>query len=359
MSQISPLLLLRNGIAAAKAGNRAQARQVLLRVTELDSNNELAWLWLASVAETLIQAKHYLQRVLDINPANAEAIRGKKMVDAKLAEVAPHPLCPFCQSLLAGEDQCSNCHAILALAHSDRLFSNTAVNEPVVRGALAMYQTAARDDDKNFTAHYHLGLGFLNLRQLDRGLYHLQKAQQIHSEDRDLKRQVDLLVQRHATARQTTPNTTMPNSAHQKKILVVDDSPTICKLVTLTLEKHGYRVISAPDGLEGLAKLNDVRPSLILLDITMPRMDGYQLCRIVKGNSATLHIPVVMLSGKDGFFDKVRGRAAGATDYVTKPFEPDTLLQIVQKYLDQSPRNDSKSQTNLDGDQEKAVRSVA
>jgi twitching motility two-component system response regulator PilG len=116
------------------------------------------------------------------------------------------------------------------------------------------------------------------------------------------------------------------------RILVVDDSPTICKLVSLTLEKHGYPVIAAASGLEALAKLNDGLPSLILLDITMPGMDGYQLCKIIKGNQETASIPVVMLTGKDGFFDKVKGRMAGSSDYITKPFAPETLLRAVERH---------------------------
>jgi twitching motility two-component system response regulator PilG len=71
---------------------------------------------------------------------------------------------------------------------------------------------------------------------------------------------------------------------------------------------------------------------LILLDITMPRLDGYQVCKLVRGNAATKNVPVVMISGKDGFFDKVRGRMAGSTAYITKPFGPETLIKTVETY---------------------------
>ncbi|HEX9925927.1 MAG TPA: response regulator [Anaerolineae bacterium] len=120
----------------------------------------------------------------------------------------------------------------------------------------------------------------------------------------------------------------------QSIILVVDDSPTICRLVATTLEKRGFEVLTAADGMEALAKLNERLPDLILLDITMPRLDGYQLCKIIKGNAATKDTPVIMLSGKDGFFDKVKGRMAGAVGYITKPFKPHTLLETVNKHLD-------------------------
>ena len=115
-------------------------------------------------------------------------------------------------------------------------------------------------------------------------------------------------------------------------IMVVDDSPTICRLVATTLQKRNYEVVTASDGMEALAKMNEITPDLILLDITMPRLDGYQLCKIIKSNETTKHIPVIMLSGKDGFFDKIKGRMVGALDYVTKPFKPDALVRIVAKH---------------------------
>jgi twitching motility two-component system response regulator PilG len=125
----------------------------------------------------------------------------------------------------------------------------------------------------------------------------------------------------------------VPGGQNRGVVLVVDDSPTVRKLVTITLEKRDYRVIPAGDGLEALAKISDGLPDLILLDITMPRMDGYQLCKIIKSNPGTKHVPVVMLSGKDGFFDKVRGRMAGSTEYITKPFKPDALVETVEKHI--------------------------
>ena len=119
-------------------------------------------------------------------------------------------------------------------------------------------------------------------------------------------------------------------------ILIVDDSQTVRQLVKLTLDRLGFNVIEAKDGFEALAQLANQVPDLILLDITMPRMDGYQVCRIIKENGSTRHIPVIMLSGKDGFFDRVKGRLAGATDYVTKPFEPGALYTSIQSHLEKN-----------------------
>jgi twitching motility two-component system response regulator PilG len=117
------------------------------------------------------------------------------------------------------------------------------------------------------------------------------------------------------------------------RVLVVDDSPTVRKLVAMTLGKRGYEVAAAGDGIEALKRIAEVRPGLILMDIAMPKLGGYQLCKLVKKHKLTKHIPVVMLSGKDGMFDKMRGKLVGSADYVTKPFDPEQLTQKVEKYL--------------------------
>ena len=116
-------------------------------------------------------------------------------------------------------------------------------------------------------------------------------------------------------------------------VLVVDDSPTIRKIVELTLKRQGVQVVTAPSGVIALAAIANTPPQLILLDIMLPKVNGYQICQIIRRNPDYKHIPVVMLSGKDGVFDKVRGRLVGATEYITKPFEPRDLLRVVRKYV--------------------------
>lgn len=129
------------------------------------------------------------------------------------------------------------------------------------------------------------------------------------------------------------PSTDVVTTDGRPLVMVVDDSPTVRKLVSLTLERRGYRVISAFDGVAAIKELGTSRPDLILLDINMPRLDGYRLCKLIKKHEATQNIPVVMLSGKDGMFDKLRGRLVGCSDYITKPFEADALTHKVAKYL--------------------------
>ena len=116
------------------------------------------------------------------------------------------------------------------------------------------------------------------------------------------------------------------------KVLVVDDSNTIRRSAEIFLKQGGHEVLLADDGFDALAKINDYQPDLIFCDILMPRLDGYQTCAIIKRNARFASIPVVMLSSKDGVFDKARGRMVGSQDYLTKPFTKDQLLQTVQQF---------------------------
>ena len=113
------------------------------------------------------------------------------------------------------------------------------------------------------------------------------------------------------------------------KVLVIDDSNTIRRSAEIFLKQGGHEVLLAEDGFDALSKVNDYQPDLIFCDILMPRLDGYQTCAIIKRNVRFSQVPVVMLSSKDGVFDKARGRMVGAQDYLTKPFTKDQLLQAV------------------------------
>jgi len=116
------------------------------------------------------------------------------------------------------------------------------------------------------------------------------------------------------------------------KVMVIDDSRTIRRTAETLLQKEGYQVISATDGFEALSMIADNKPDLIFLDVMMPRLDGYQTCALLKHHQVFRHTPVVMLSSKDGLFDRARGRVVGSDNYLTKPFTRDELLRVIEQY---------------------------
>lgn len=205
MAQAKVPELLKQGINAKKKGDVATARLLFSRALQLDPENENAWLWLASVAESSVQAEAMLERVLSINPFNL-------------------------------------------------------------------------------------------------------KAQQLYQQ---------------LQAKQPS----------KSKVMIIDHSATVRDLVAITLQRQGFSVIPAADGREALTKIPATMPDLILLELDLPDMDGYQICRTIRNNGQTNHIPVLFLSGNDGFFDRVKGRIAGVTDYITKPFSPRALVAAVKKQI--------------------------
>lgn len=116
------------------------------------------------------------------------------------------------------------------------------------------------------------------------------------------------------------------------KIMVIDDSKTIRRTAETLLEKVGCQVVTAVDGFDALAKIADTNPDIIFVDIMMPRLDGYQTCALIKNNADFANKPVIMLSSKDGLFDKARGRIVGSDEYLTKPFSKDELFDAIKKY---------------------------
>jgi len=125
------------------------------------------------------------------------------------------------------------------------------------------------------------------------------------------------------------------------KVMVIDDSKTIRRTAETLLKREGYVVVTATDGYESLSKIADERPDIIFVDIMMPRLDGYQTCALIKNNREFRNTPVIMLSSKDGLFDKARGRIVGSEQYLTKPFTKDDLLGAIRRYVGEAPAGEA------------------
>jgi twitching motility two-component system response regulator PilG len=128
-------------------------------------------------------------------------------------------------------------------------------------------------------------------------------------------------------------STAATESSAGVKVMVIDDSQTIRRTAESLLTKEGYTVVTAADGFEALAKVADHQPDIIFIDIMMPRLDGYQACALIKSNQRYKETPVIMLSSKDGLFDRARGRIVGSDEYLTKPFTRDELIGAVRTHV--------------------------
>lgn len=271
-------------------------------------------------------------------PQSAEEIAAEaaihETVGAPLIASKPEYECPFCAAEIAPQAfSCKDCRAILSLDDIESILaSNTGDLEQIHEAVVEM---EASWNTREFSAREltDLGIGHLNLKNFDRGLRYLQEAARLDPDNVILVSQVNSLairldeIHRH--------DASADSKSKGCSILVVDDSATVRKLISNKLEKHGHTVICAADGVEAMEAIDNFTPELVLLDITMPRMDGYQVCKMIRSHETAKDVPVVMISGKDGFFDKVRGKMSGCTGYITKPFGPETLMKALDTYLTQ------------------------
>lgn len=264
--------------------------------------------------------------------SNDDPVSEPSNVGYHLTENSSGTACPFC---IAPNDsqsfECGNCRASLSLSDIESLLSNQRANHEVIQEAVTQMEAEwnlREFSEQELTA---LGIGHFNLHNYESGIKYLEEAVRQNPNNVILAGQLNTIAIRlDEMRRQFEVHDAMPKG---KTILVVDDSPTVRKLISGKLEKSGHSVICAIDGVDALERLGECTPDLVLLDITMPRMDGYEVCKQIRSNPAGKELPVVMISGKDGFFDKVRGRMAGTTGYITKPFGPETLMKALETYL--------------------------
>lgn len=123
------------------------------------------------------------------------------------------------------------------------------------------------------------------------------------------------------------------DNANSLKVMVIDDSKTIRRTAETLLQREGYEVITAVDGFEALSKIAETNPDIIFVDIMMPRLDGYQTCALIKNSQQYQNVPVVMLSSKDGLFDRAKGHIVGSNEYLTKPFSKDELIEAIRAHV--------------------------
>ncbi len=240
--------------------------------------------------------------------------------------------CSFCNAENeANAFVCGACRAVLTLSELEMLLANPGVERDVVSQAVGYMENEKTERDFDADELKTLAIGHINLKNLRQGVQYLQAALRMNPNDVMLGSQINSLKIRLLEIEQQQSN--YNSMTRGRTIMVIDDSATVRKLISGKLEKVGHEVVCAVDGVDALEKIKDIKPDLILLDINMPRMDGYQVCKIIRTEEATKDVPIVMISGNDGFFDKVRGRMSGTSGYITKPFGPETLMKTIESYI--------------------------
>ena len=265
--------------------------------------------------------------------------------------------CIFCCSLVgSGEECCTHCGGLQRVA---KAFGTGTSATKELHQALSRYAEAMRQNPRNSRIAYCLCLGFCSLGHIDRARRCINAALKISPDEPLFVRTATLLqepvkkapVHEHSTGwmQPVVPEKTAVEQKIKadKTVLVVEDSRTARKVISMVLGRKGYKLLEATSGTEALLAIEGVVPDLVLLDVMLPDMTGYEVLSAIRKNPQLCNIPVVMLTGKRDAADRQKGMLSGASEYLTKPFDPVKLLGVLGKYLDSSMQTTAPRQAPL------------
>lgn len=338
---------LKSAISLVEGHHFQEAHRRLTDYLKAHPKDGNAWLWYSrclgdveSIGAALINGL----KVADDDRLIKEEIKKIERTNRRYGSITNMRRCPFCWSPL--ERKAKRCHYCCgrlvitdALNHDDL---NALDSNSFIESVTRYTNVIARETNVN--AYYFLSLANCNLKKTEDALDLLNEASRNYPDNKFIEQQLNIVLN-HVAQRLTkyenikAESEKKPNESDtsvapdKKKILVVQNSPTTRKVVVLTLKQEGFHMIEAQDGLEALRKIDEERPDLVLLDTILPKMDGYKILSIIKENKELKDMPVIMLTSKGGLIDKFKGKLAGSSAYLTKPFEPKDLIRTVQKCI--------------------------
>lgn len=340
----SDLDLKQLAIWKAEKNEMKKAQKLFISYLRAHPKDLTGWIWLSRIADNMKAKLVILQNASIISAKSVHVVRELRRL--KLARAAGCPEagvvlnCPFCWTpVLEHFAACPYCKAYLVIEKT--LFKgNRNVIQEMMEEAIHRYIKIVLVEE-DVKALYNLSLAYLNLGKWEDALDPLYKIRKLVPSDSFYKQQLTLLLDHMATLDLSTENeiegiALLDDNAQEavrKRVLVVEDSATTRKVIKIILQQEGIEVIEAKDGIEALAKFNELIPDLVLLDIIMPGVDGYQVLATMKKSYSLKKIPVIMLTSRDSLFDRMKGKMSRSNEYLTKPFTPELLMAKVKKYL--------------------------
>lgn len=274
-------------------------------------------------------------------------------VKAELAKVEPNmkggqqtvKRCIFCWAIVAtGQEQCGTCNCLLSISAKKEISHG---DNKELEASLNRYEDELKNHPENSRIAYCLCLGKFSLGLREQAQDDLKKALEISpneqlflktlkflnniSQVKDEPKKVKTVIPVKVAPVQSPQPVVEP--AKIKTILVIEDSKTSRKVISLVLNRQGYGIVEATRGSEGLAQLARIIPDLVLLDVMLPDMDGYQILSEIRSDDRLKEVPVVMLTGKRSSVDRMKGIASGANEYLTKPFDPAKLIKVIERFM--------------------------
>ncbi|PIE61523.1 MAG: response regulator receiver protein [Desulfobacterales bacterium] len=310
-----------------------------------------AWIWFSRVSGKLEVIQKALRTAGRIDAKHPLFIEESQKLSVSMPLLRGEPLskCLFCWTPMNKTDhQCPYC---LGYQNVSLVSLNAAgsAKKDILDRTQRRYETLLTQHPDNVFLCYALALIQVNKGLFSEGLAYFDKITRLSPDKAIFTKQLELLLDYLAkSSGQTTqpeaplmapdiealnPNIDEKEPSKSKKILVVEDSSTTRKVIAISLKRNEYEVVEAADGLEALSKVNEERPDLILLDVMLPKMDGYEVLSILRNNLEFKSIPVIMLTSKDGFINKMKGKIAGSAAYLTKPFDLEKMIHEIEKHI--------------------------
>jgi twitching motility two-component system response regulator PilG len=340
--------LLAAAIEKAEQQQYKEAHADLVEYLKKNRNNAVAWIWYSRIQGNVEIMKKALKMAATLDPNDPLVKEDNEkffFVSGQLTDAVVRK-CYFCWAPInKSATSCHYCRGHLIISRESLAQSGVA-NARCLEAARERYGRILRRYPRSLISLYCLGLININSRNFQDALAYLDRTAKMAPDKALFAHQLKMLLDH--LARQTVEEqpmqaaapveipaavAAMPEVAEQKMILVVEDSSTTRKVISITLSRQGFRVVEAADGLEALSKISEERPDLIMLDVILPKMDGYKILSIIKGNKEFRDIPVIMLTSKDGFINKMKGKMAGSSAYLTKPFDPDKMIAEIRKHI--------------------------
>ncbi len=339
--------LLASAVERAEMQQYKEAHQELVDYLKHHRTDAAGWVWYSRVQGNVELIKKALEMACSLKTATELAREELKRFEGAAVYLTEKVVkkCFFCWAPLNKDaTTCPCCRSHLSISREILARSGNADTRSLDL-AKERYERILKKYPRSLSAIYCLGLIQVNSRNLQEALGFLEKAAKI-APDRTVFASQLTLLREHLDKQRTTEAQAAKSPAgieppvaeaciegDAKLVLVVEDSSTTRKVITMTLNRQGYRTAEAADGLEALSRISEERPDLIMLDVILPKMDGYEILSIIKKNKEFKEIPVVMLTSKDGFINKMKGKIAGSAAYLTKPFDPDKIIAEIEKHI--------------------------
>jgi twitching motility two-component system response regulator PilG len=338
--------LFNEAVTLAEGRYYKKAQEKLAAFLKADPKSHKGWLWYSRVSGNMKSIERSLSNAEKIAPNDPEVVEEIHKVELAKKTLRSGQIrrCPFCWAPANVKAfKCPYCRAHL-FVHEELLACTKAVNRGTLQQAIDMY-TKVATRKTNPSAHYYLSIAHFNLGNWEQGLDQLNNtvkmfpekkfyAEQLHMLINLLTSSDDMFAQETVVKKKVpgpAPTTTV--KADKKKILLAESSPPIRKAISIAFARRGNEVIEAGDGLEALNQLDKTTPDLILMDIILPKLDGYKVLSIIRDNPELMDIPVIILTGKEGGANNVKEKLAGSVTYLSKPFDLSKLIETTENYL--------------------------